>query len=126
MPDFWRSSGYHLLEKDPAGRLRVTDDFLRAYYPRPEIHPVEESCDAEHALHEALMHEPRRTVAPTELEAVADADARQNYRILIRFRDRCCSSSSWRTSSCAASWRAATTRCRHAPRNSSSASKRRA
>ncbi len=88
MPDFWRSSGYHLLEKDPAGRLRVTDNFLRAYYLRPEIHPVEESCDAEHALHEALMHEPRRTVAPTELEAVADADARQNYRILIRFRDR--------------------------------------
>ncbi len=88
MPDFWRSSGYHLLEKDPAGRLRVTDNFLRAYYLRPEIHPVEESCDAEYALHEALMHEPRRTVAPTELEAVADADARQNYRILIRFRDR--------------------------------------
>ncbi len=88
MPDFWRSSGYHLLEKDPAGRLRVSDDFLRAYYLRPEIHPVEESCDAEHALHEALMHEPRRTVPPAELEAVADTDARDNYRVLLRFRDR--------------------------------------
>jgi hypothetical protein len=88
MPDFWRSSGYHLLEKDPAGRLRVSDDFLRAYYLRPEIHPVEESCDAEHALHESLMAAPRRAVAAAELEAVADADARDNYRILLRFRDR--------------------------------------
>lgn len=88
MPDFWRSSGYHLLEKDPSGRLRVTDDFLRAYYLRPEIHPVAESCDAEHALHESLMAEPRRAVASAELEAVADADARDNYRILLRFRDR--------------------------------------
>ena len=88
MPDFWRASGYHLLEKDPAGRLRVTDDFLRAYYLRPEIHPVEESCDAEHALHESLMRAPRRAVAPAEIEAVADADARDNYRILLRFRDR--------------------------------------
>lgn len=88
MPDFWRSSGYHLLEKDPAGRLRVSDDFLRAYYLRPEIHPVEESCDAEHALHEALMREPRREVAPAELDAIADPDARDNYRILLRFRDR--------------------------------------
>lgn len=88
MPDFWRSSGYHLLEKDPAGRLRVTDDFLRAYYLRPEIHPVAESCDAEHALHESLMAAPRRAVASAELDAVADADARDNYRVLLRFRDR--------------------------------------
>jgi hypothetical protein len=88
MADFWRSSGYHLLEKNPAGRLRVTDDFLRAYYLRPEIHPVEESCDAEYALHESLMAAPRRDVAAAELDAVADPDARDNYRILLRFRDR--------------------------------------
>jgi len=88
MPDFWRSSGYHLLEKDPAGRLLVSDDFLRAYYLRPEIHPVEASCEAEHALHEALMRAPRRAVAPAELDAIADPDARDNYRILLRFRDR--------------------------------------
>ena len=47
LPDFWRNSGFHLLERDTAGRLRVTDDFLRAYYLRPEMHPVEESGDAE-------------------------------------------------------------------------------
>ncbi|MGD9951754.1 MAG: DUF6352 family protein [Burkholderiales bacterium] len=68
--------------------MRVTDDFLRAYYLRPEVHPVEESCAAERRLHAALMDEPRRAVAPGELEAIADADARDNYRIVLRFRDR--------------------------------------
>jgi hypothetical protein len=74
--------------RDAAGRLRVTDDFLRAYCLRPEIHPVEESCGAERALHAALMHEPRRAVAGSEIEAIADDDARDNYRVLLRFRDR--------------------------------------
>ena len=27
--DFWQSSGFHLLARDEAGRLVVTDDFLR-------------------------------------------------------------------------------------------------
>lgn len=34
------------------------------------------------------MREPRRAVAPAEIDAIADADARDNYRILLRFRDR--------------------------------------
>jgi hypothetical protein len=88
MPDFWRNSGFHLLERDTAGRLRVTDDFLRAYYLRPEVHPVEESCDAERRLHAALMAAPRRAVPQAELDALADADARHNYAMLLRFRDR--------------------------------------
>jgi hypothetical protein len=88
MPDFWRNSGFHLLERDAAGRLRVTDDYLRAYYLRPEIHPVEESCDAERRLHAALMQAPRRAVPQAELEALADADARHNYGVLLKFRDR--------------------------------------
>jgi hypothetical protein len=86
--DFWRNSGYHLLERDGQNRLRVTDDFLRAYLVRPEIHPVEESCEAERALHAALMEAPRRAVTQRELESIADPDARDNYRILLRFRDR--------------------------------------
>ncbi|MEX2199178.1 MAG: DUF6352 family protein [Burkholderiales bacterium] len=76
------------MQRDPAGRLRVTDDFLRAYYLRPEIHPVEESCESERTLHAALMDEPRRAVAATEIEALADEDARHNYGMLLRFRDR--------------------------------------
>jgi hypothetical protein len=88
MPDFWRNSGFHLLERDPAGRLRVTDDFLRAYYLRPEIHPVEESGPLERELHAALMTEPRLRLAEKELKALEDADMQENYRILLRWRDR--------------------------------------
>jgi len=88
VPDFWRNSGYHLLARCADGRLRVSDDFLRAYLLRPEVHPVETSGEAEHALHAALMREPRRPVSEPELAALEDADARDNYRILLRFRDR--------------------------------------
>src|SRR3954469_14574058 len=88
MPDFWRNSGFHLLERDSSGRLRVTDDYLRAYYLRPEVHPVEESDDAERALHASLMDSPRRRVAQAEMDATGDADPPDNYQIILRFRDR--------------------------------------
>jgi hypothetical protein len=68
--------------------LHVTDDYLRAYYLRPEIHPLEDSGEAELALHAALMAEPRRCVTQREIEAVEDPDARDNYRVVLRFRDR--------------------------------------
>ena len=83
LPEFWRNSGFHLLEKDGAGRLRVTDDFLRAYYLRPEIHPVEESGEGERRVHAALMEDPRRSV---DLAVIEDPDARDNYRIALDFR----------------------------------------
>ncbi len=88
MSDFWRSSGYHLLEKTPDGRLAVTDAYFRAYLQRPEIRPVAESCTAELALHEKLMAEPRAPIGDPELDALADPDAADNYRILLRFRER--------------------------------------
>jgi hypothetical protein len=88
LPDFWRNSGFHLLERDPAGRLRVTADFLRAYYLRPEIHPVEESNEAEHALHASLMEDPMRPVDERSLLAVGDPDAIDNYRVVLRFRQK--------------------------------------
>ena len=68
--------------------MRVTDDFLRAYYLRPEVHPVEESDQAERELHASLMAEPRRRVTQSELNAMQDADARDNYRLVLKFRDR--------------------------------------
>jgi hypothetical protein len=86
--EFWRNSGFHLLERDAAGRLAITDDFLRAYYLRPEIHPVEESGERELALHASLMTDPRRPVAEKEILEVEDEEARDNYRILLGFRDR--------------------------------------
>lgn len=88
MADFWQSSGYRLLRKRADGRLVVTDDYLRFYYSRPELAPVAESCAAERALHTSLMQDPRRDVADAEIDALADPDARENYRVMMRFRGR--------------------------------------
>ncbi len=86
--DFWLSSGFHLLARDDRGHLAVTDDFLRAYLLRPEMLPGAQSCAAEAALHEALLADPRQPVAAARLMALADADLRDNYRVVLRFRDR--------------------------------------
>jgi hypothetical protein len=86
MPDFWPSCGYTLLKREGDGRLVVTDDYLRLYYARPELAPVPESCAAERALHASLMETPRRNVPDPEIDALADPDARENYRVMLRFR----------------------------------------
>jgi len=52
------------------------------------VHPVEDAEDAERNLHAALMAEPRRRVARSELEAIGDPDARHNYEVVLKFRDR--------------------------------------
>ena len=88
MPDFWPSCGYRLLTTGADGRLVVTDDFLRALLLRPELAPIPESCAPELALHEKLIALPRAAVAAAELEGIADADARDNYGIWLRFRQR--------------------------------------
>ena len=87
MPDFWKSAGFHLVEVDEDGWLKLTPDYLRAYLTRPEVHPVEESCDAEHRLFDTLMADPFRKVADDEVAAIADEDARENYGVVLRFRD---------------------------------------
>lgn len=48
---------------------------------------VTDSCRAETALHRRLQQDPMRGVAPSELAAIADADARENYRHLLQLRD---------------------------------------
>jgi hypothetical protein len=88
MPDFWPACGYRLLEVDAAGRLRVTDDFLRSFLLRPELAPVPESCATELALHGALLDDPSRATSEPDIAGIADPDARDNYRIWMRFRDR--------------------------------------
>lgn len=88
MPDFWRDSGYHLLAPTDAGQMAVTDDYLRAFLRRPELAPVEESCDRERALHARLMDAPAQVIPPETLTALADPDAIDNYRLFLAFRDR--------------------------------------
>jgi len=87
-PELWPGCGFRLLERDDQGRLTVTDEFLRAYLGRPELAPMAESCDAERALHARLLDNPRARVAKKEVAALADADARENYRVMLNFRDR--------------------------------------
>jgi Family of unknown function (DUF6352) len=86
--DFWPACGYRLLTVGRDGRLTLTEDFLRSFLARPELAPVRESCAAELALHDALMAHPRRPVTAADVGAIADADARDNYAIFLRFRDR--------------------------------------
>ncbi|HEX6138557.1 MAG TPA: DUF6352 family protein [Casimicrobiaceae bacterium] len=88
MPDYWRSCGYRLLARGPQGTLRLTDEFLRSFLARPELAPVAESGAAELRLHDALLAAPRSEIAGAALGAIDDADARENYRIWLRFRDR--------------------------------------
>ena len=85
--DFWKSAGLHLLQQNSDGWLTVTDDYLRAYFTRPEIHPIEESCPAEHAIFEQLMTTPRSEVAEAAISKIIDEDAADNYRVILRFRD---------------------------------------
>jgi hypothetical protein len=85
MSTFWASSGHLLLDRSPEGRLLLTDDFLRAFLARPELVPPPEACAAERALHAALLADPQAAADPA---ALADADARDNWRMFLAFRDR--------------------------------------
>ncbi len=88
MPDYWPSCGYRLLTANADGRLLVTDGFLRALLLRPELAPIPDSCAAELALHEKLLAAPRAAVADSDLAPIADADARENFAVWLRFRQR--------------------------------------
>jgi hypothetical protein len=86
-PDFWITSGYILTPPDADGRLPVTDDLLRAHLDRPELAPIEESCQAERDTHARLKDQPRRDVPEAEIARMADPDARFNYQTFLAFRD---------------------------------------
>ncbi|HXR55989.1 MAG TPA: DUF6352 family protein [Casimicrobiaceae bacterium] len=88
MPDFWRSCGYRLLARRADGTLALTDDFLISLLARPELAPIAESGPGELALHDALLAAPRGIVSSSMLEAVEDPDARDNYVVFLRFRER--------------------------------------
>ena len=88
MRDFWLSCGHHLLNRDEGGGLVVTDEFLKVYLARSELAPPADACVVEKTLHAALMADPRRPVAADEIAAIADADARENWQVMIAFRER--------------------------------------
>ena len=86
--EFWVSSGHHLTQRTEGGGLAVTDELLLAYLARPELMPPDDACGAERRLHASLLQDPRRAVAAADVAALADADARENWTVLLRFRDR--------------------------------------
>ena len=88
MKDFWISSGHHLLDRGSDGGLHVTDEFLKLYLARPELIPPAEACAVERTLHAALLADPRMLVSASDIDAIADDDARENWKLMIAFRDR--------------------------------------
>ena len=87
MTDFWLSCGHHLLDRDDGGGYVVTDDFLKAYLARPELMPPPDACAVERTVHGALLADPRRQIVAADIAPIADADARENWRMLVTFRD---------------------------------------
>jgi hypothetical protein len=94
MPDFWKDSGYALTGRTADNRLTATPDLWRAYLMRPELAPIDESCDSERQLHDALMKNPMQAVSDDRLGQLADSDAADNYRIFLGFRDKVSSAGS--------------------------------
>lgn len=87
MKDFWLSCGHHLLDRDGGGGLLVTDEFLKVYLARPELAPPPEAGPVERTMHAALLADPRREVAASDIAAIEDEDARENWQLMIEFRD---------------------------------------
>lgn len=87
MNDFWIACGHHLLDREEGGGLCVTDEFLKAYFARPELMPPDDACPVERRLHRALLADPRQPVGVDEIAAIADGDARENWHFVLAFRD---------------------------------------
>ena len=87
MTDFWLSCGHHFLDRDESGGYVVTDDFLKIYLARPELIPPPDACPAERNLYGSLLADPRRRIAASDITAILDSDARENWQMLLAFRD---------------------------------------
>jgi hypothetical protein len=96
--EFWPGCGFAALQRGADGQLGVSDDYLRLFLARPELAPVDESCQSERALHAALLEDPRRAVTAERLVRLQDADVRENYAVFLRFRQRLLGASSLQAS----------------------------
>jgi hypothetical protein len=85
--DFWLTCGHHLLDRDAAGGLLITDEFLKVYLARAELVPPPEACAAERRLHGSLLSNPRQPVTSSQIASIADPDARENWEMMIAWRN---------------------------------------
>jgi hypothetical protein len=88
MREFWVASGHHLTRRADHGGLVATPELIMAYLARPELMPPDEACEAERHLHASLLADPLRPVSRADIAALADADARENWTLMMAFRDR--------------------------------------
>jgi hypothetical protein len=88
MREFWVASGHHLTRRADHGGLVATPELIMAYLARPELMPPADACDAERNLHASLLADPLRPVSREDIAALADADARENWAFMVKFRDR--------------------------------------
>ncbi len=88
MREFWVASGHHLTRRADHGGLVATPELIMAYLARPELMPPHDACDPERNLHASLLADPLRQVSKSDIAAIADADARENWTFMMSFRDR--------------------------------------
>ena len=88
MREFWVASGHHLTRRADHGGLVATPELIMAYLARPELMPPADACEAERNLHASLLADPLRPVSRSDIAALADADARENWTFMMAFRDR--------------------------------------
>jgi hypothetical protein len=87
MHNLWTACGHQHLTRNARGWMSATPDYWRLWLQRPELALVPESCPAEKRLHQALLDAPGMQVAPAQMKAFKDGDARENYELFLRFRD---------------------------------------
>lgn len=87
MNNFWPTAGWDRLHINDQGQLQATVAWLARFLSGPELALVRESCAAERRLHHALADDPMLPVAEARLQTLADADAADNYRAFLAFRD---------------------------------------
>jgi hypothetical protein len=86
MHNFWTACGHQHLTRNERGWMSPTPDYWRLWLQRPEMALVPESCREEMRLHQSLLENPLMQVAPAQLQAFKDDDARENYELFLRFR----------------------------------------
>ena len=85
--DFWINSGCHLLKDRGSIGLIPNEDYMKAYFLRPELELVKESCQAEKELRSKLIENPFYIVKDDELLSMKDKDAIENYKAVLSFRN---------------------------------------
>jgi hypothetical protein len=86
-PDPWPACGWRDLQRGPEGWLQPSPAWWQRWLQRPELQPPAEACAAERVLYQRLRLDPLRPVRAHELEAIGDADARENWQHWLHFRD---------------------------------------